>query len=94
MKVEVRQTRLFEHQKKKLKKNQIQDLDHAVEKIVHNPRIGQQKTGDLSSVWVYKFSMQHQQTLLAYQWDEASRTLITLGVHENFYRDLKGYLHS
>ena len=93
-KVAVYQTRLFEQQKKKLKKNQIQDLDHAIQKIIHNPRIGQQKTGDLSDVWVHKFSMLNQQTLLAYQWDEKTRRLMALGVHENFYRDLKKHIHS
>jgi mRNA interferase RelE/StbE len=83
------QTRLFQNQKKKLKKNQINDLDRAIKSLKKNPKLGQQKTGDLSNVWVYKFSMIRQQYLLAYQWDEKSRTLIALGFHENFYRDLK-----
>lgn len=82
------QTRLFQNQKKKLKKNQINDLDKAIKSIIENPKLGQQKTGVLSKVWVYKFSMVNQQNLLAYLWDEKSRTLLALGVHENFYRDL------
>lgn len=87
--IKIYQTRFFRNQKKKLKKNQINDLDKAIKSIMENPNIGQQKTGYLSKVWVYKFSMVKQQYLLAYLWDEKSRTLINLGVHENFYRDLK-----
>ena len=75
-----------------LKKNQIDDLDKAIKSLKENPNLGQQKTGDLSKVWVYKFSMLNQQYLLAYSWEEKSRTLITLGVHENFYRDLKRFI--
>ena len=87
--IKIYQTRLFNNQKKKLKKNQIVDLDKAIKSLIENPKLGQQKTGELSKVWVYKFPMVKQQYLLAYSWDEKSRTLITLGVHENFYRDLK-----
>ena len=87
--IKVYQTRLFRNQKKKLKKNYIKALDKAIESIRENPKIGQQKTGDLARVWVYKFSIVNQQFLLAYLWDEKSRILIALGTHENFYRDLK-----
>jgi len=94
--IKIYQTRLFQNQKKKLKKNQIvqgtlygEDLDKAINSLIENPKLGQQKTGNLSKVWIYKFSMVNQQNLLAYLWDEKSRTLIALGVHENFYRDLK-----
>ena len=87
--ISVYQTPLFSKQKKKLKKNQIQDLDKAIKALIRKPLLGQQKKGDLASIWVYKFSMVKQQYLLAYQWDEKSRTLVALGVHENFYRDLK-----
>lgn len=89
--IKVLQTPLFLKKKKKLKRNEILDLDKAIEALIRNPDLGQQKLGDLSDVWVYKFKMQKKETLLAYQWDESSRTLIALGVHENFYRDLKNY---
>jgi glutamine amidotransferase-like uncharacterized protein len=75
--IQVFQTPLFSKIKKKLKKNQIKDLDNAVR--------------DLADVWVYKFRMVDRENLLAYQWDEKTRTLIALGVHENFYRDIKKY---
>ncbi|MCA9437450.1 MAG: type II toxin-antitoxin system RelE/ParE family toxin [Candidatus Omnitrophica bacterium] len=89
MNVQVTQTRQFKKIKKKLKPNQIRDLDLAIQAIVKDPELGEQKKGDLAGVWVHKFSMTGQLTLLAYEWDEVSRTLLFLGVHENFYRDLK-----
>ena len=67
--IQIYQTRLFKNQKKKLNKNQIDDLDKAIKSLIENPKSGQQKTGDLSNVWVYKFSMVNQQYLLAYLWD-------------------------
>jgi len=89
--IAVFQTAVFLRTKKKLNNNQIKDLDKAVRQIVEDPRIGQKKAGDLSDVWVYKFRMAKQENLLAYQWDESRRILIALGVHENFYRDLKNF---
>jgi len=89
--IQVFQTSLFSKIKKKLKKNQIKDLDNAVREIIKNPELGEQKKGDLADVWVYKFRMVERENLLAYQWDEKTRTLISLGVHENFYRDIKKY---
>jgi len=87
--IEVLQTSIFTRKKKKLKKNQIEDLDIAVKAIIKNPEIGDQKKGDLQNIWVYKFRMVKQENLLAYKWDEKRRLLIALGVHENFYRDIK-----
>ena len=89
--IQVFQTPLFSKIKKKLKKNQIKDLDNAVREIIKNPELGEQKKGDLADVWVYKFRMVDRENLLAYQCDEKTRTLISLGVHENFYRDIKKY---
>ncbi len=89
--IQVFQTPLFSKIKKKLKKNQVKDLDNAVGEIIKNPELGEQKKGDLADVWVYKFRMVDRENLLAYQWDEKTRTLIALGVHENFYRDIKKY---
>ena len=91
MPVQVLQTPLFARQKNKLNKKQLQDLDKAVKEIIKNPKAGEQKRGDLSSAWVYKFKMVKRLYLLAYEWDVKSRILIALGVHEIFYRDLKKY---
>ncbi len=82
------QTKKFSNVVKKLHKNQKQDLDIAVQKIIVDPKIGQQKTGDLSAVMVYKFYMVKQLMLLAYSINNDTVTLLALGTHENFYRDL------
>lgn len=94
MAIEVLQTPLFARQKKKLKKNQIKELDKAIAAVVKNPKIGEEKKGVLNNIWVYKFKMLNQLTLLAYEWDVNSRVLIALSTHENFYRDLKKYIAS
>lgn len=94
MEIEILQTPVFAKQKKKLKNNQIKDLDEAVQELVKHPEIGERKIGDLADIWVHKFRMVKQEYLLAYQWDNKKRILIALGVHENFYRDLKKYRKS
>ena len=87
--VQVLQTASFARIYKKLQKNQKTDVDAAVELIIKTPEIGEPKRGDLSGVYVYKFMSTHQQMLLAYEFDPATRILLLLGTHENFYRDLK-----
>lgn len=89
--MKVVQTNFFKRAIKKLHANQKADLDKAVEVIMKCPDIGQSKRGDLSGVLVYKFKMVKQQTLLAYTYHDQTitLTLLALGTHENFYRDLK-----
>ena len=89
--MKVVQTNFFRRAVKKLHANQKADLDKAVEAIMKCPDIGQSKTGDLSGVLVYKFKMVKQLTLLAYTYHDQTitLTLLALGTHENFYRDLK-----
>jgi mRNA-degrading endonuclease YafQ of YafQ-DinJ toxin-antitoxin module len=76
---------------KKLHANAKQDLDNAIKELMQNPLIGELKKGDLNGIRVYKFKMVNQLTLLAYMFDETNEnlTLLALGSHENFYRDLK-----
>ncbi|HRQ60537.1 MAG TPA: type II toxin-antitoxin system RelE/ParE family toxin [Alphaproteobacteria bacterium] len=85
------QTRDFKKVVKKLHRNQKDDLDEVVRVIINKPDIGQLKTGDLAGLRVHKFKMVGQLMLLAYTWenDVITLTLIGLGSHENFYRDLK-----
>lgn len=64
-------------------------VKEAIRTILKDPEIGDEKRGDLAGVYVYKFKINHQQFLLAYEWDLTQRILLALGVHENFYRDLK-----
>ncbi len=64
-------------------------VNTAIKEIVKTPQIGNEKRGDLLGIFVYKFKIHHQEFLLAYEWDASQRLLLALGVHENFYRDLK-----
>lgn len=85
------QTPSFKKAVKKLKPNQKQDLDIAVKTLMQDPKLGEQKKGDLAFLRVYKFNMSKQLTLLGYSYEDGALVLelITLGSHENFYRDLK-----
>jgi len=87
----VLQTPTFKKAIKKLKPNQKKDLDVAVKELMDNPKLGQQKKGDLVFLRVYKFKMAKQLTLLGYSFDEGALILelMALGTHENFYRDIK-----
>ncbi|MDR3012648.1 MAG: type II toxin-antitoxin system RelE/ParE family toxin [Chitinispirillales bacterium] len=62
----VRQTNRFRKAYKKLHKNQLADLHTAIEAIIADFNIGEQKKGDLSWLHVYKFKMLGQLTLLGY----------------------------
>lgn len=79
----------FKRVYKKLHQNEKTVVDKAIREVIKNPKLGQEKKGDLTGVFVYKFKMQYQEMLLAYEWNELERLLLALGVHENFYRDLK-----
>ena len=85
----IEQKQLFKQVYKKLYKNQLPEINAGIRAILADPAIGEEKKGDLSGVRVYKIDVQNQQYLLAYEVDETIITLLALGVHENFYRDLK-----
>jgi mRNA-degrading endonuclease RelE of RelBE toxin-antitoxin system len=87
----VKQTRRFAKQYKKLHDNIVADIDNAVEKIQHNPEIGECKRGDLAALRVFKFHSNGQLYLLGYTLDESVYLIYleSVGLHENFYRDLK-----
>ncbi|CAM4482869.1 MAG: hypothetical protein LEGION0403_FIIPPAGN_02497 [Legionella sp.] len=87
--IEIRQMPAFKKVYKKLPASHKSIVNEAVRTIVNNPKIGEEKKGDLIGVYVYKFKINHQQFLLAYDWDPVLKMLLALGVHENFYRDLK-----
>ena len=87
--ITVLQMPAFKRVYKKLRANQQAIVDDAVRMIVADPGIGEEKKGDLAGVHVYKFPLNRQQMLLAYEWDPKTRVLLLLGSHENFYRDLK-----
>ena len=66
-------------------------LDEEVKKIAQNPGIGLEKIGSLKGVRVYKFHIEKQLFLLAYELEADFLKLIMIGSHENYYRDLKKY---
>lgn len=88
---QVQQTRRFGRVYKKLHQNLMAAVDAAVADIASDPDIGEQKKGDLSALWVYKFHCLGQLYLLGYTRDDGIRLIYleAVGPHENFYRDLK-----
>lgn len=86
------QSNLFARKVKKLHHNQKLILDKAIQKILEDPKIGNAKKGDLKGIFVYKFKIQQQQFLLSYRKKGKNLELVTIGTHENYYRDLKTYL--
>jgi len=87
--VEVLQGSGFRRAYKRLHPNQKADVDDAVAAIIADPTLGEAKKGDLAGVFVYKFQCVGNRFLLAYEYDPATRLLLLVGAHENFYRDLK-----
>lgn len=87
--VEVLQANGFRRAYKRLHPNQKADVDDAIAVIVADPGLGEAKRGDLAGVFVYKFPCAGKLFLLAYEYDPATRLLLLVGTHENFYRDLK-----
>ena len=82
-------TPTFRKSFKKLYKNQQEEVKKEIKKIVKDPEIGEEKKGDLNRIFVYKFKIDQQLTLLAYQFDPETRILLMLGSHQNFYKNLK-----
>lgn len=89
--MQILQTANFKKIVKKLPVSNKKEVDKVVAYLAKNPEVGQLKKGDLANVAVYKFHINNQLTLIAYQYDQDAKviTLLALGSHENFYRDLK-----
>ncbi|HML89542.1 MAG TPA: type II toxin-antitoxin system RelE/ParE family toxin [Methylomusa anaerophila] len=89
--MKIEQTPNFRRAYKKLHPNQVPAVNNAIRHIADNPETGEMKRGDLAGIRVYKFKIQSQLFLLAYEIeaDEKVILLMALGVHENFYRDVK-----
>lgn len=93
--MKINQTAIFERATKKIHSNQKQSVKDAIASIAKNPTAGELKKGDLAGVYVHKFQMVNQLMLLAYTYEERPNkeesilNLISIGTHENFYRDLK-----
>jgi mRNA-degrading endonuclease RelE of RelBE toxin-antitoxin system len=89
--MEILQTNRFRKAYRKLTKNQLVAVNEAIHLISVNPQIGEQKVGDLSWLRVHKFKCLNQLMLLGYfvNKEQITLTLVDIGSHENFYRDLK-----
>ena len=71
-------------------------IEDVVLEVLSNPQIGRQKLGDLKGVFVYKFSFNQQEYLVAYQLELNNENVkviwiefCQIGPHENFYTQLK-----
>ena len=85
------QTPRFSRLYKKLGKRQLIALHEAMDQVIKDPNAGQQKVGDLSELFVFKYKLGSEEWLLGYTIN-ASKNVITwhaIGHHENFYRDVK-----
>ena len=85
------QTGIFSRTILKLHRENKTAVDRAVRKIVQDTGIGVMKKGALAGVRVHKFKVNDKQYLLAYRHEKKPDllTLLALGSHENFYRDLQ-----
>jgi len=90
--MKIYQSRTFENKVKKLSKQEKELLDDEIKKIAENPLIGEEKKGDLKSVYVHKFKIKSLQYLLSYRKIKSDIELIMIGPHENYYKELKSYL--
>ena len=88
------QSPLFTKKVKKFSKKQKNELDKQIKNLLVNPLFGEEKKGDLKGIFVYKFKISNAQYLFSYRLKENNIELITIGPHENYYRDLKTYLKS
>lgn len=94
MMLAVSATPSFSRAAKKLHARDKKVLDQAIQSILDNPPLGEEKKGDLSGVFVYKFKLNNQETLLAYELRPhknapTEAVLLAVGSHENFYAALK-----
>jgi len=90
--MKIYQSRIFENRIKKFSVQEKELLDEEIKKIAENPLIGEEKKGDLRGAHVCKFKIKSVQYLLSYRMIKADLELIMIGPHENYYRELKGYL--
>jgi len=80
----------FSKQLKRLHPAEKKVLDRQINKLIETPNLGDLKIGDLAGVYIYKFKVKDQLWLLAYELEsKTSLTLLAMGPHENFYRDLR-----
>ena len=74
-------------------------IEDEVEVVCEAPEVGELKVGDLAGIRVHKFRFNRQEHLMAYRPPTKNAPVEFLiidfyqvGVHENFYDELKQYL--
>ena len=72
-----KQTNRFKKAYKKLHSNQLIEVNKAIDEVIKNPEIGEQKKGNLSWLRVYKFNVLKQLTLLGYSLDKNGEAILT-----------------
>jgi len=89
--VEIYQSSRFEKAFNRLTKEDQDNVDKEIDRIIENPQTGERKKGVLNYVWVHKFYMGKQQYLLGYSWldQKLEISLLSLGTHENDYDEQK-----
>ena len=94
MALTVLSTASFDRVAKKLHAKDKKVLDEAVKAVMTDPGIGEEMRGDRVGVFVHKFKLNNQETLLAYvlqpnKLKPTTVVLLAVGPHENFYTGLK-----
>ncbi len=89
--MKIYQSGSFERKVKKFSKNEKSGLDNEIKIIIQDPSVGIEKKGDLKGVFVHKFKIKTALYLLSYRLVADGIELITIGSHENYYRNLKSY---
>ena len=90
--MQILQSGSFKKKVRRFQKQEKRILDNQIRKIVKEPKIGQEKRGDLRGVFVHKFKIHSTQYLLSYRFIDGNLELIMTGPHENYYRDLSSHL--
>ncbi|GLR64689.1 type II toxin-antitoxin system RelE/ParE family toxin [Marinospirillum insulare] len=90
-KIDVYASRRFEKVLSKLPEALLKLVEDEIEEIIKNPKVGEQKKGDLAYLRVHKFKLNQQLALLGYSWveDKLEIYLLQFGSHENFYKEVK-----
>ena len=90
--MKIYQSGIIENKIKKFSKQDKGILDEEIKKITGNPFVGEEKKGDLRGIYIHKFKIKTIQYLLSCRIINDGLELIMIGPHENYYRDVKGYL--
>jgi hypothetical protein len=97
--LKIQSTTSFSRVVKKMHDKDKRLVDEAVEAISSDLASGEEKNGDLSGVFVYRFKMNKQNVLLAYKYEVSKFNpeeiiLLAIGSRENFYEYLKNEVHA